>query len=252
MSSLAVPVMGTVVSFDIRDHGPAPDPAALDDVIAWLHAVDRRFSPYLADSEISRIADGRLVERNAHPDVREVLHLADQLAVDSDGAFDARRWSADGRLDPSGLVKGWSIQIAADRLVAAGARAFSINAGGDIVTRGGPVPGTGWRVGIRHPDRLDRVASVLTVRDGAVATSAAYERGAHIRDPRDNRVPGGVRSMTVVGPSLTWADAYATTAYVMGLGGLDWVAARDGYSALAITWDDRVRWTAGMDAYRNS
>ncbi len=257
MSSLAVPVMGTVVSFDIRDHGPAPDPAAVDDAIAWLHEVDRRFSPYLKDSEISRIADGRLAEPDAHPDVREVLRLADQFAVDSDGAFDARRWSADGRLDPSGMVKGWSIQIAADRLVAAGARAFSINAGGDIVTRGGPVPGTGWRVGIRHPDRPDRVASVLTVRDGAVATSAAYERGAHIRDPRDNRaprgtrVPGGVRSMTVVGPNLTWADAYATAAYVMGLGGLDWVAARDGYSALAITWDDRVRWTAGMDAYRN-
>lgn len=242
--------MGTVVSFDIRDRD-VPQ-AALDDAVAWLHEVDQRFSPYLADSEISRIADGSLAEADAHPDVREVLAMVDRLAVDTGGAFDARGWSPDGRLDPSGFVKGWSVQVAADRLAAAGARDFSINAGGDIVARGGPEPGVDWRVGIRHPDRADRVAAVLAVRDRAVATSAAYERGSHIRDPRNARVPAGWRSVTVVGPSLTWADAYATTAYVMGPGGLEWVAAHDGYAALAITWDDQVVWTPAMDAYRVS
>jgi thiamine biosynthesis lipoprotein len=240
--------MGTVVSFDIRDD--AVPEAALEDAVAWLHEVDRRFSPYIADSEVSRIADGTLAEVDAHPDVREVLAMVDRLAVESGGAFDARRWSADGRLDPSGFVKGWSIQIAADRLAAAGASDFAINAGGDIVARGGPAPGEDWRIGVRHPDRPDRVAAVLRVRDLAVATSAAYERGAHIRDPRNGRIPGGVRSLTVVGPSLTWADAYATTAYVMGLGGLDWVEAHEGYAAMAITWDDQVLWTPSMDGHR--
>ena len=240
--------MGTVVSLDLRDDDVPTD--ALEDVVAWLHEVDRRFSPYLSGSEISRIADGELAEADAHPDVREVLAMTDALAVASGGAFDARRWRSDDRLDPSGFVKGWSIQVAADRLAAAGVRAFAINAGGDLVARGGPIPGADWRIGVRHPDRPDKVAAVLTGRDMAVATSASYERGAHIRDPRDGRAPGDVRSMTVLGPSLTWADAYATTAYVMGLGGLDWVAAHYGYAALAITWDNRVRWTAGMDAYR--
>jgi thiamine biosynthesis lipoprotein len=240
--------MGTVVSFDIRD--PVYPVVALDHAIAWLHDVERRFSPYLADSEIGRIADGTLAEHDAHPDVLKVLAMADHLAIESGGAFDARRWSAAGRLDPSGLVKGWSIQVAADVLAAAGTSDFAINAGGDIVARGGPARGASWRVGVRHPDRPDRVAAVLAVRDMAVATSAAYERGAHIRDPRTGSVPGGVRSLTVVGPSLTWADAYATTAYVMGLGGLDWVAAHDGYAAMAITWDDQVVWTSAMDAYR--
>jgi len=87
------------------------------------------------------------------------------------------------------------------------------------------------------------------VTDAAVATSGAYERGAHIRDPRTGRTPSEVRSMTVVGPSLTLADAYATTGYVLGLDGLDWVAAHDGYAAVAITWADTVRWTPGMDRY---
>lgn len=240
--------MGTVVSFDIRDDDDPTD--ALEDAVAWLHEVERRFSPYLPDSEISRIGDGVLAEADAHPDVREVLAMTDVLAVESGGAFDARRWRSDGRLDPSGFVKGWAIQVAADRLVAAGVCAFAINGGGDLVVRGGSGPAADWRIGVRHPDRPDKVAAVLAVRDMAVATSASYERGAHIRDPRDGLAPGGVRSMTILGPSLTWADAYATTAYVMGLGGLDWVAAHDGYAALAITWDDRVRWTAGMDAYR--
>jgi thiamine biosynthesis lipoprotein len=139
--------------------------------------------------------------------------------------------------------------VAADALVSAGLRDFAIGAGGDLVARGGPEPGVAWRVGIRHPDLPDRVAAVLSVADAAVATSAAYERGAHIRDPRTGHTPDGIRSVTVVGPSLTWADAYATAAYVMGRDGLAWVDGRPGYAAFAIGWDDVIRWTPGMDRY---
>ena len=52
-----------------------------------------------------------------------------------------------------------------------------------------------------------------------------------------------------MGPDMTWADTFATAAYVMGRDGLGWVAAHPGYDALAITWDDAVIWTAGMDGY---
>lgn len=234
-------VMGTVVSFDFR--GRAPADGAVERAVAWLHEVDARFSPYKADSEVSRLADDMLSEEAAHPDVRAVLAMCEAIRVESDGAFDARRWSADGRLDPSGLVKGWAIQRAADDLDAAGARDFAIGAGGDIVARGEPEPGRPWRVGIRHPRVADRVAAVLAVRDLAVATSATYERSAHIRDPRSRSATLDLQSLTVVGPSLTWADAYATTAFVMGFPGLAWVADHDGYGALAITADDRVIWT---------
>ena len=41
--------------------------------------------------------------------------------------------------------------------------------------------------------------------------------------------------MTVVGPNLTWADAFATAAFVMGIDGLEWVSQFQGYRALAIT-----------------
>jgi thiamine biosynthesis lipoprotein len=244
------PVMGTVVSIDVRDPHPSPQAeVAVDATMAWLHEVEDRFSPYRPTSEISRIGAGILSEDDAHPDVRAVLAMTDALAAETLGAFDARHWRDDGHIDPTGLVKGWSIQGAADRLLSAGLRDFAIGAGGDLVARGGPEPGLAWRIGIRHPDLPDRVAAVLTVTDAAVATSAAYERGAHIRDPRTRRTPDGVRSLTVVGPSLTWADAYATAAYVMGFDGLAWVDSHAGYAALAIGWDDIVRWTPRMDPY---
>jgi FAD:protein FMN transferase len=239
------PVMGTVVSFHVRD-AEVP-PLALDDAVAWLHTVDRRFSPFRPDSEISRIGDGRLAEADAHPDVRRMLALGDELAADSDGALDVRRWRADGRPDPTAIVKGWSIQAAVDRLAGFGVRDFAIVAGGDVAIHDGSGHRVPWRVGIRHPDRPDRVATVLAMTHGAVATSAAYERGAHIVDPRTGRTPSDLRSMTVVGPSLTLADAYATAAYVMGLDGLRWVARHEGYDAVAITWQDTVVWTPGIE-----
>jgi thiamine biosynthesis lipoprotein len=239
------PVMGTMVSFDLR--GSQPAPGAVERAVASLHEVDARFSPYRPDSEVSRLADGTLSEDAVHPDVRAILAMCEALRIDSNGAFDARRWSADGRLDPSGLVKGWAIQRAADELETAGARDFAIDAGGDIVARGEPEPGRAWQVGIRHPRIKDKVAAVLRVSDLAVATSATYERGAHIADPRSPATTPDLQSVTVVGPSLTWADAYATTAFVMGLGGLAWVADHTGYGALAITADDRVIWTPTID-----
>ena len=49
-------------------------------------------------------------------------------------------------------------------------------------------------------------------------------------------------------PSLTYADAFATAAFVMGEEGLGWVAGIDSYQALAITMDRRTLWTAGMES----
>ncbi len=234
-------VMGTAVGIRVRDAGVPL--SALDRTFAWLRDVDARFSTYRSDTEISRVGRGELPEREASLDVRQVLALCDELAAQSDGYFDARHHRADDALDPSGVVKGWSVDEAALLLDAAGARNFAINAGGDILVRGEPAPGRGWRVGIRHPFIGDRVACVLEVRRGAVATSAAYERGDHIRVPGRDTAPAELLSVTVVGPSLTYADAYATTAFAMGIAGLDWVARHPGYGVYAITADERVLWS---------
>jgi thiamine biosynthesis lipoprotein len=243
-------VMGTTVSIDIQP--PLVAGYVLDEVVERLHDADARFSPYRADSEVSRLGDGSLLEANASADLRHVLAACDHLAVVTGGAFDARHHRTDGRLDPSGYVKGWAIEEAAWLIDSAGGRNYWINAGGDIVARGLAEGGRPWRVGIRHPDHADKVAAVLAVSDRAVATSGSYERGDHIADPRTGTAPAGLRSVTVVGPRLAFTDAYATAIYVMGLDGLDWLSAHADladYAAYAITDDDRAVWTEGMDRY---
>ena len=242
------PLMGTIVSVDIL--APLVSLHVVDDVFDQLRDVEARFSTYRPDSEISRLARDEVRDEDCSLDVRQVLSACDHLAQVTDGAFDARGQRAgSGHLDPSGFVKGWAIEEAAWRIDSAGGRNYWINAGGDIVARGHAEGGRPWRVGIRHPDRADRVAAVLAVSDRAVATSGAYERGAHIADPRTGLAPTGLRSVTVVGPGLAFTDAYATALYVMGLAGMDWLARQRDYAAYVITDDDRAVWTEGMERY---
>lgn len=236
-----VDVMGTVVSIDIRDTGIAE--TIVDAVVAHLHDIDARFSPYRPDSEVSRFGRGEVALDDASQDLRYVLTRCEQLRRESDGVFDVWHHRGDGRFDPSGYVKGWAVEEAAQHLEAAGATAYAINAGGDVIARGVREPGRAWRVGIRHPDRADAMVAVLQVRDLAVATSGTYERGEHIHDPRDASTPTDLASLTVVGRSLALADAYATIGFAMGSEGPAWVARHAGYGAFAVTAEGRVRWS---------
>ena len=229
-------IMGMPIEVDVRDEGVDVEPA-----FAWLRRVDELFSTYRADSEISRLDRGELLLSECAPEVDEVLTRCVALRRETGGYFDVR---AGGRLDPSGLVKGWAVARAAERL--AGARRLFINAGGDIATRGGP-----WRIGIRHPVERSRLAAVLEVGDLAVATSGEYERGRHVLDPHTGRPPEGLLSVTIVGPDLGTADAYATAALAMGAAGPEWTTTLAGYEALCITADHRVLSTPGMDRHRS-
>jgi thiamine biosynthesis lipoprotein len=245
-------VMGMAVSLDIRDSDTPSD--AVADVVTWLHHVDATFSTYIDDSPISRLGRGELDLDDVTDEVRDVLRLCEQMRLDTDGAFDIFEVPAPNgtTLDPSGLVKGWSIELAARILEHSGCANFCINAGGDIALRGRPAVGEPWRVGIRHPDQIDRLATVVAAPGPlAVATSATYERGAHIIDPRTGRPTTELASVTVVGPDLTIADAYATAVFVMGLDGLDWISGRPDYDAYVITHDAVTTWTPGFARYRS-
>jgi thiamine biosynthesis lipoprotein len=136
------------------------------------------------------------------------------------------------------------VERAARILTRGGVRRFHINAGGDVLLRGERP----WRVGIRHPLELDAVACVLELSRGAVATSGFYERGAHIINPTTRRAPHGVLSVTMLGPDLTTADAYATAAFAMGLAGPAWSATLADYEAMTILDDGRVLCTPGFVA----
>jgi thiamine biosynthesis lipoprotein len=240
--------MGTVVSIDVREPFVAPE--ALEAAVAWFHDVDRRFSPFRTDSEVSLVAAGDLALEDASPDVRAMFSLADEVRDRTGGVFDPRAHRPDGRADPTGVVKGWAVDEALTGLRLAGARNFQVGAGGDLVAAGEAEPGRAWRIGIRHPELPLETAAILEVRDLAVATSGLYERGDHIVDPRTGLVPRGLRSMTVVGPTLALADGYATAAFAMGEEGIAWVGRQPGFGALAVTADNRVVWTELIDVLR--
>ncbi len=238
-------VMGMPVVVDVRDRGV--DDAVIDHLFDWLRFVDATFSTYKDDSEISRLNRGELAVTDAHDDVQEVLARCDELRAETNGYFDAHPASA-GVLDPSGLVKGWSIDRAAAILDEAGLRDYAVNAGGDMVLRGRALPDDCWRVGIQHPAQRDKVAKVVVANDLAVATSGAYARGEHVLDPYTRRPPEGVLSVTIIGPVLATADAYATAAFAMGLDGPDWTARLQGYEAMTILADETVLSTPGFPA----
>ena len=232
-------VMGTEISIDVID---SHDRELIDELVRWFHHVDAEFSPYKDDSTITLIGRGELAptDDDVSDDVREVLQRCGELNEESDGVFDV--WSLPSpngtRFDPCGYVKGWSVERAARYLRTNGVRDFLINAGGDVVAEGLDRGGLKWRVGIRHPADPLGLAMVLEVEGPlGIATSGSYERGAHIFDPRRNSPNTELASATVVGPNIAEADAFATTVYVMGIDGLQWLAERPGYSGCVITHD---------------
>ena len=113
-------IMGTAIGFDVRD--ASVDPAALEEAFEYLRGVDRQFSPYKADSEVSRLLRAEIAEADCSRALRDVLGLCEQARKISEGYFDIRAHRPDGRPDPTGLVKGWSLEGAGRILEAAGAR----------------------------------------------------------------------------------------------------------------------------------
>jgi thiamine biosynthesis lipoprotein len=219
----------------------------LDDVTAdrffdRIRELEDLLTRYRPTSQLSRLAAGALSLDDVAPEVREVLDRCEATRALTAGDFEhePRRRTGDPSdpvLDVNALAKGWIVEEAAMHLRIAGAGRFIVNAGGDVVARGGP-----WRVGIQHPDVRDAVLGVLVVTDAAVATSGTYERGAHLRraDGPGRRAP---RSVTVVGPHLAEADALSTAAFARGDDVPPWwpdVAADHGL--LTMTADQRLRW----------
>jgi thiamine biosynthesis lipoprotein len=230
-------VMGMPIVIDLRDEWAGE--TLLSQAFEEFRSVDRRFSTYRDDSEIMQINRGELTLADAHADVREILSRCDELRTETLGYFDARAAAAPA-IDPSGLVKGWSVDRVSGLLTELGARNYAVNAGGDVIVRGRARPDDCWRVGIQHPTIADKVAAVVTANDLAVATSGAYARGDHVIDPHTRRPPEGVLSVTITGPELAVADAYATAAFAMGTQGPGWTARLRGYEAMTILSDGRV------------
>lgn len=212
--------------------------AAAAQAFAEVERLDRVFSPFRADSAVSRIDRGELTADGAGPLVAEVLGLVGRARELTHGWFDcwfpAPERGPRRRFDPSGLVKGW----AAERVLAI-LRGLDpeddvhVNAGGDVAAWSHGQP---WRVGVEDPTDPTRMIRVVEVADGAVATSGRTYRGDHVVDPRTGAPARGLLSVTVTGPRLLWADVLATAVLAAGpdrfAEASGWLP---GYAVLAVT-----------------
>lgn len=215
-------VMGMPVSLASRE----PCDVEWAAVMAELRWVDEVFSTYKPESFVSRLGRGEVALAECPPEVAEVLELGEWARLASGGAFDM---TAGGRLDPSGVVKGWAVERAARHL---DGREFCLSAGGDMVCRSSAEP---WRIGIENPNDPSRLIATLPVHNGGVATSGRAHRGEHLWDGRGG-VPEGVASVTVVAETLTSADIDATAAFALGQRAAQWLGER-GRTGLVV-WAD--------------
>ena len=229
MKRYASHVMGMPISLAMRGRH-AEDERAWERVMDSLREADEVFSTYREASFISRLDRGEVTLTQCPPEVAEVFALGRAASIASDGAFSIWRPG----LDPSGVVKGWAVERAAQYLRELPDTDFCLSAGGDMVCHAHDAP---WRVGIEDPHDPGRLVAIVSVRRGAVATTGTAHRGEHLIDARDGSLPQGVASITVVGPSLTWADIDATAAYALGQRAAAWLTTRPLRTGLVV-WAD--------------
>jgi thiamine biosynthesis lipoprotein len=125
------------------------------------------------------------------------------------------------QIDFGGFLKGRTV----DRAAALTTAAVVVDAGGDAAMRGAPPGDAGWMVDIEDPNDASQILGTITVRDQAVATSAAnrrcWRRGEqamhHLIDPR-TRAPArtDIVQATVLAPTAEQADVMAKVAFILG------------------------------------
>lgn len=217
-------VWGTVISIQTPQHSDKERfNTACEQAEIYFQDVDKTFSTFKNDSEVSKLRNQQISISEASTEVKLVWNKCLELRDLTQRAFDP--WAVSGGFDPSGFVKGWAAQEALRFFAENGISHIQINAGGDVVVRGGVDSQTPWHIGVRHPDLPDAIAKSFELFDGAIASSGTYERGAHIIDPRVGVPAVGARAATVVGPDAGVADALATALVVDGRDAVNWMSA---------------------------
>jgi thiamine biosynthesis lipoprotein len=240
-------IMGMPISVHVRADRPrSPEvTAAVERVFAELRRVDEVFSMWKPDSQVSRLSRGELAPADCDDDVREVVDLCAQARERTEGWFDADLPAPDGRrrFNPTGLVKGWAVERVSRQLAAIEGADFMLNAGGDVVVGCRRVDTPDWQLGIENPADRSRMVATVPLRTGGIATSGTAARGEHILIPATGRGANQLLSVSVIGPSLMWADVYATAAFARGPSCLPWLAGLPQHVGVVVTLDGTVTTT---------
>jgi thiamine biosynthesis lipoprotein len=135
------------------------------------------------------------------------------LLVSEDRVALTRRGAA---ITLNGIAQGYATDRAVETLRQAGLSTTLVDMG-EIRAIGARPEGTPWRVGLADPDRPGALTETIDLVDRAVATSAgagfrfdSRGRFTHLFDPATGRSPSLYRTVSVVAPTATEADALST------------------------------------------
>lgn len=158
--------------------------------------------------------------------------------------------------DFGGIAKGWIVDAALALLAHHGFDNATVDAGGNLAVRGRRHERP-WRIGIRDPRGGNGLLATLDAGGEAVNTHGDDQRYfdwqgrryAHLLDPRSGWPARGLRSLTVVHPDGSWAEAAGAALFVSGPEGWRALARRLGLTQLLVVHEDgRLQATAALAA----
>jgi thiamine biosynthesis lipoprotein len=233
------------ITIEIADQ--SVDRNNFEQIFRYFKHIDSVFNIFNASSEMSRINRGEIQKEKWSSEVKEVIVLCEKTKRETYGYFEHER---NGVIDPLGIVKGWAVKKAADKLLGKGYTNFYIDAGGDIQVHGRNKNRELWTVGIRNPfNRFENVKTLL-LTDCGIATSGNYIRGNHIYNPfqKENFI-SDVVSLTVIGPDVYEADRFATAAFAMGKEGIYFIEKIRGFEGYMIDKKGIATYTTGFNKF---
>ena len=238
--------MGMPITVEIVDLSVSE--GIFDEVFNYFDWVEKKFSAYKDDSEISKINKGEIKPEDYSPEMQEVFKLSEETKKATKGYFDIEYQA--GHYDPSGLVKGWAIYKASQILKNKGYENFYVEAGGDVQVYGKNNQGQDWQVGIRNPFKKEEVIKIVGLSNLGMATSGTYVRGQHIYNPYQKENPIlEIVSLTVVGPNVYEADRFATATFAMGKEGIKLIEKLPDLEGYMIDKDGIATMTNGFNEY---
>ena len=129
------------------------------------------------------------------------------------------------RLDLSAVAKGYAVDVLANLLESYALPDYLIEIGGETRVSGYNPQGQPWRLAIESPGVSGGISHIVSMIDGAVATSGDYrnyfeidgKRYSHTIDPQSGYPTiHNLTSVSVIADSCAEADAWATAMMVLG------------------------------------